>query len=307
MANPTALSTDQVQLPLEVLSLMINKAKDASTVAALATTEAQQFTDKEAMVFTPTAEAEIVEEGAPKSSYDPSLSPVKAYRFTFQTTTRVSNQLMWADDDNQLQIVSNIVADQGEAAGRVLDYAIYHLFNPAPRTPVTIGDYQKLSEAAVQVTSQGDGILDMDALEAAVGDEYDVNGIALSRAFARSLRTERNSTGARLYPDIPMNLQAGTIDGVKASTSGTVSGRLITPDTGVLAFMGDFSLIRWGMVRAATSEVIEYGDPDGRGDLKRYNQVAYRTEGCVGFYVLDPKGFAVLKAPAQTGRAKAAK
>ena len=45
-----------------------------------------------------------------------------------------------------------------------------------------------------------------------------------------------------------------------------------------------------------TSELIEYGDPDGIGtDLKNVNQVAYRTESMFAYAVLDSKGFAVLK------------
>ena len=67
----------------------------------------------------------------------------------------------------------------------------------------------------------------------------------------------------------------------------------------MLAVAGDFSLIRWGMVRDITAEVIEYGDPDGTGvDLKQYNQVAYRTEAVLAYSVIDPHAFAVLKAKA---------
>ena len=100
----------------------------------------------------------------------------------------------------------------------------------------------------------------------------------------------------RLYPEIPINLQVGNLDGIPAATSGTVNGRLVTPDTKVLAFLGDFSLIKWGMVRDITSEIIEYGDPDNTGkDLKGYNQIAYRTEAIYSYAILDPKGIAVLK------------
>ena len=64
----------------------------------------------------------------------------------------------------------------------------------------------------------------------------------------------------------------------------------------VAGIMGDFSTIKWGMVRDMTSEIIEYGDPDNTGqDLKGYNQVAYRTEAVLAYAVLDPKAFAILK------------
>ena len=68
--------------------------------------------------------------------------------------------------------------------------------------------------------------------------------------------------------------------------------------------MGDFSLIKWGMVRDITSEIIPYGDPDQTGvDLKAHNQIAYRTEAMYSYAILDPKGIAVLKKPTSTGRA----
>jgi hypothetical protein len=66
--------------------------------------------------------------------------------------------------------------------------------------------------------------------------------------------------------------------------------------TGVLAVLGNFDLFRWGMVRNPVAEIIEFGDPDGAGDLKRYNQIAYRTEACFAYALLDPKAFAVLAA-----------
>lgn len=85
-------------------------------------------------------------------------------------------------------------------------------------------------------------------------------------------------------------------DGIPAAVSGTVNGRLAKTPTKVSAIMGDFSAIKWGMVRDATAEVIEYGDPDNTGqDLKGYNQIAYRTEAVLAYAVLDPKAFAVLK------------
>ena len=150
-----------------------------------------------------------------------------------------------------------------------------------------------------------DRVADIDSLAEAVSDEYDINGIALSKTMANELRKIRvPSTGQRFYPEIPINLQVGNLDGIPAATSGTVNGRLVTPATGILAFLGDFRLIKWGMVRDIWSEIIEYGDPDNTGkDLKGGNQIAYRTEAMYSYAILDPKGIAVLKKPSSTGRA----
>ncbi|WP_288439475.1 phage major capsid protein [uncultured Bifidobacterium sp.] len=290
-----AMDTAKIKLPVSVATEITKKAKDTSTIAALSPAEPQLFLDKDYMVFNGSSEAEVVAEGAQKSSYDETLTTVVGKRFKVQTTTRVTSELKWADEDNQLEIIQNIQADQAKALGRVLDYVIYHAFNPKPKT--TLDGFTALSTSAVQVTASGDDVEDIDALAEAVSDEYDINGIAMSKTWAARLRKLRvPATGMRLYPEIPISLQVGNLDGIPAATSGTVNGRLITPDTKVLAFLGDFSLIKWGMVRDIWSEIIAYGDPDQTGkDLKAYNQIAYRTEAVYSYAILDPKGIAVLK------------
>lgn len=289
------MDTTKIKLPVSVATEITKKAKDTSTIAALSPAEPQLFLDKDYMVFNGSSEAEVVAEGVQKSSYDETLTTVVGKRFKVQTTTRVTSELKWADEDNQLEIIQNIQADQAKALGRVLDYVIYHAFNPKPKT--TLDGFTALSTSAVQVTASGDDVEDIDALAEAVSDEYDINGIAMSKTWAARLRKLRvPATGMRLYPEIPISLQVGNLDGIPAATSGTVNGRLITPDTKVLAFLGDFSLIKWGMVRDIWSEIIAYGDPDQTGkDLKAYNQIAYRTEAVYSYAILDPKGIAVLK------------
>ena len=70
--------------------------------------------------------------------------------------------------------------------------------------------------------------------------------------------------------------------------------------TGVLGFVGDFSGIRWGIQREIGLEVIEYGDPDGGGDLKRNNQVAFRAEVVYGWGIASLDAFAVVLDPASS-------
>lgn len=290
-----ALDTSKVLLPKEVATVITKRAKDTSTIAALSPSEPQLFLDKDYMVFTGNSEAEVVAEGAQKSSYEETLTPVVGKRFKVQTTTRVSSELQWADDDAKLEIISKIQADQAAAMGRVLDYVVYHAFDPKKKT--TLEGFNALAKSAVGVTATDDRVADIDSLAEAVSDEYDINGIALSKTMANELRKIRvPSTGQRFYPEIPINLQVGSLDGIPAATSGTVNGRLVTSATGILAFLGDFSLIKWGMVRDIWSEIIEYGDPDNTGkDLKGFNQIAYRTEAMYSYAILDPKGIAVLK------------
>jgi hypothetical protein len=300
-----ALDTSKVLLPKEVATVITKRAKDTSTIAALSPSEPQLFLDKDYMVFTGNSEAEVVAEGAQKSSYEETLAPVVGKRFKVQTTTRLSNELQWADDDAKLEIISKIQADQRRDGPRP---RLRRLPRLRPQEEDDPRRFNALAKSAVSVPATDDRIADIDSLAEAVSDEYDINGIALSKTMANELRKIRvPSTGQRFYPEIPINLQVGNLDGIPAATSGTVNGRLITPATGILAFLGDFRLIKWGMVRDIWSEIIEYGDPDNTGkDLKGVNQIAYRTEAMYSYAILDPKGIAVLKA-GTTAKTKASK
>lgn len=292
-----ALTTSKITLPREVVTEMVAKAKNGSTIAALSPSKPKLFADSTHLVFTPTAEAEVVAEGAKKSAYEQSLTPIEGKRVKLVTTTRVTDELKWADDDNKLEIIKNIIDDQTEALSRAIDYVVYHAINPKTGTALT--GYTSLVSGATAVTSNADEAKNIDLMADALLD-YNINGLALSREFASALRKLRvANTGMRLYPEIPLSLNPGEVDGIAAATSNTVNGALAKTATGVRAIMGDFSVIKWGMIRDAYSEIIEYGDPDNAGqDLKGANQIAYRTESEFVYAVLDPKAFAVLKTAA---------
>ena len=289
-----ALTTSKIKLPRQVVTELIDKAKDTSVIAALSPSVPQSFVDVDHMVFAPSSEAEVVEEGAKKGSYEQTLKPITGKRVKVVTTTRVSDELRWADEDDRLEIVENIFADQNAAIGRALDYVVFHAVNP--KGGGALSGYTALTSQAKTVTSGEDEIENIDDLADAVID-YNINGFAMSRQLASALRKYRvPATGQRLFPEIPLSLNTGSLDGIPAAVSGTVNGRLATTPTKVRGIMGDFSLIKWGYVRDIWSEVIEYGDPDQTGvDLKANNQVAFRTEALLGYAVLDPEGFAVLK------------
>lgn len=293
-----ALDTKKLTLPTTVSSYIVQKAQDTSTIARLSPSTPQLFANSETLIFNGNAEAEVVGEGQQKSSYEQTLTSVAATRFKVQTTTRVTSELMWADQDNQLEIIKAIQADQAAAMGRALDYIVYHALNPKSQQQIDSYASQALSATANQLTAKGDAAGDVEALFDAVNQRYDVNGLALSRKLTSSLRKIRiPATGMRLFPDISLNLaNAGNIDGVPTAVSNTVEGARAATPTKVLAFAGDFSMIKWGMVRDLVASVIPYGDPDQSGvDLAAHNQVAYRTEAVYGVAVIDPSAFAVLK------------
>lgn len=289
------ITTDKITLPKEVAQGIVSKARDASTIQTLSPATPLIFADADTMVFTEEPEAEWVAEGGEHSSMDAKFKPVPMGRHKAHVTIRLSDEVEWADEDNQLQIVDAVTDSAAAAVGRGLDYGVYHAIDPSKGT-VAAG-MTALTAGANSVTATAKPQDDVDALVEKVNEDWDVTGIALSKGFANSLRKIRvEATGQRLYPEIPLNLKVGNFDGIAAATSSTVNGARAKVPTKVLAILGAFNLIRWGLVRDISMEIITMGDPDGNGDLKKLGHVAYRVELVYGWAVLDPKGFAVLKA-----------
>ena len=68
--------------------------------------------------------------------------------------------------------------------------------------------------------------------------------------------------------------------------------------------MGDFNYFRWGFAKEIPMEIIRYGNPDNdatMGDLKGHNQVYLRAEAYLGWGILAPNAFALVKAAASGG------
>lgn len=289
-----ATNTTNIKLPVEIAKDLVSKVADTSVIQTLSASSPAIFANRASILFTQDPEAEIVGESTQHSSQTVGLKPVDHTIKKLSVTVRFSNEVQWADEDSQLQIVDAIVDKSAAALGRGLDYLVFHALNPA--TGMAATGLTALTAGATAVTATTDPAADLDALADAVDPGYSISGIGLSKAYASSLRKVRvKNTGLRMFPEIPINLNTGVVDGLAAATSNTVSGTLAKTPTKVLAVMGDFNLIKWGIVRDINIETIETGDPDGLGDLKRLGQIAYRAEVVYSYAVIDPKGFAVLK------------
>jgi hypothetical protein len=79
----------------------------------------------------------------------------------------------------------------------------------------------------------------------------------------------------------------------EALTASTGVYRTTNPH--VKAIAGDFSAFRWGVQINIPLTLIEYGDPDGSGDLQRKNEIAIRSEVVYGVGILSTDAFAVVK------------
>jgi hypothetical protein len=253
-----------------------------------------KFGTAQAMVFD-IGEAEYVGEGANKggSTASPTTQTVKPFKF--HKTVRWSDEVKYADEDYQLGVVQQILGEIQPSLSRALDYGVFHAINPTGGAAVAAMT-QKLSAATASVeVAAAKPYTYLDAADTLVlANGYVPRDIALDPSWAAAFSTARGTNSEqKLYPNFTLSTEVSELDGHRASVSKTVGAvGVAAAATTVKAFVGDFSGIRWGVQREIGLEMIEYGDPDGGGDLKRNNQVAFRAEVIYGWGIADLAAFA---------------
>lgn len=288
------LTTGDLVIPTQILDPWLGKIQTGSTVAALSGQTPMKFGKGQAFTFD-IGEAEYVGEGANKGASTVTKTVQTVDPFKFHKTVRWTEEVMWADEDHQLEVVSEILSLIQPALSRALDYGVLHGINPTGGTAVAAMTQRLVNTTnSVEIAPADKPYANIDAADALVlADGYVPGDLALDPSFAAKFTSLRTTEGVKLYPEFRLGTEVSELEGHRASTSKTVGalGVAATP-TNVKGFVGDFSAIRWGIQRAIGLEVIQYGDPDGQGDLKRNNQVAFRAEVVYGWGIADLDAFA---------------
>lgn len=131
------------------------------------------------------------------------------------------------------------------------------------------------------------------AVEAIQKSDYSVSGIAMAPAFGAALgRMKMADSNAAMYPEYRFGGNPATFCGLSSDINNTVA---FGKNNKTLAVIGDFvNCFKWGYAENIPMEIIQYGDPDGLGDLKRTNEIVLRAEAFIGWGILDPKAFALI-------------
>lgn len=253
--------------------------------------------------FTGTPKAELVGESQQKSSMDGKPKKVTAKTYKVQVTYRYSNEVQWEDEDYQTGLVDGLVGNIAIALNRALDLIAIHGINPLTGEVATqVSDYfDKAGFGVPRVTAGASADGDLEEMAAELQNAgYMATGIGFDPAYAGQLARSRDADGRKLYPELGLGFGFDNFQGLAAASSDTVSGRQELPagEATLKAIMGDFRAFKWGVARNIPLELIEYGDPDGNGDLKRTNEVAVRAEVVLGFAIFDPKAFVLVEGTA---------
>ncbi|MCQ2509393.1 MAG: phage major capsid protein [Lachnospiraceae bacterium] len=290
------LLTSSFEIPNNISAEIFKKAQSGSTIARLSASKPQKFGKETTWVLTGAPKAELVGEGAQKSPTPTTYAPKTITPLKLQVTMRFSQEVKWADEDTQIGILKDMGENCGIALGRALDLVGFHKINPLTGTVSALVP-SGLTDSTLSATlanGKYDELVEAGA-GAVIGAGYTPTGIAMDPVLSFGLSTQRDNEGRKLYPGIGFGQGLTEFMGMSAAVSDTVSGKNELAVAGsIIGIVGQWDAIRWGVQRMIMAHMIEYGDPDGLGDLQRMNQIALRMEIVYGLGILADEAFAKL-------------
>ena len=276
--------------PAELVSEVFSKAKGHSSLAKLSGQTPIPFSGNTQMVFAMDGEASIVGEGEQKPAGDASFNPVTIAPVKYIYQHRLTDEFVNMSEEQQLPYLQAFADGFAAKIARALDISAFHGVNPATKTAVSslAAKNFDMSTIATVTTTAGKEDEDIDtAVQAITGEDGVVTGIAMAPAFSAAL-SKIKVNGVVQYPEFRFGQNPDAFYGMASDVNNTVSFGTSKD----LAIVGDFqNAFKWGYTENVPCEIIEYGDPDGQGDLKRTNQIVLRAEAYIGWGILDTASF----------------
>lgn len=283
------ITTSTGLFPEKLVKEVFNKVNGHSSLAKLSAQKPVAFAGTEQFVFSMNGEASIVAEGANKPAGDASFTPVTITPTKFIYQHRLTDEFINMSDEAQIPYLEELTDGFSKKLARALDIAAFHGVNPADQAAVAAlatKNFDALAGKIVYTPASCDNDIDS-AIQAIVAAGGKATGIAMSHTFASNL-SKIKVNGVVQYPEFRFGQNPNAFAGFASDVNSTVD----YANADDVAFIGDFEdAFRWGYAKEVKMEVIEYGDPDGLGDLKRMNQVVVRAEAYVGWGILDAASF----------------
>lgn len=275
--------------PMALESAIFSKVKGHSSLARLSNQEALPFVGKDIFTFNTAKGLQIVGEGETKADNEGAVTPVAMQPIKVVYQMRVSDEFMYASEEYRLNVLETFADGFAKKLGEGLDKMAMHGVNPFSGTASSVIGTNHMDAKVTNVVNLANIDEDIDSAVALVeASGYDVNGIALSTTGRSALASLKTADGARLFPELAFGGKPEALGAMKLDINSTVAA-----DT---AIVGDFEdAFRWGIAKELPLETIQYGNPDGQGDLKQYNQIVLRSEAYIGWAILDPSAFAIVK------------
>ncbi|MBM6879326.1 phage major capsid protein [[Clostridium] spiroforme] len=275
---------------------LLNKVKGKSSLAVLGQQTPVSFNGNKEFTFNMDSEIDIVAENGKKTHGGITVAPVTIIPIKFEYGARVSDEFLYATEEEKIDILAAFNDGFAKKVARGLDIAAIHGLNPRSKSEsAVVGNncFAKAVTASVDYSSTTPDASIEEAINEVETNENEVNGIAISNAVRADLAAMKNSTNDKLYPEFAFGGKPATLGSQRMDINNTVSFN----GSNLKGIVGDFeNCFKWGYAKEIPLEVIKYGDPDNSGkDLKGYNQVYIRAEVFLGWAIMDPDSFALIK------------
>ena len=288
--------------PPVLTNRLIDTVRGKSSLARLSQAEPLPFNGETEFTFSLDKEVDLVAENGAKSNGGGTVGTVTMQPVKVEYGMRISDEFRYAAEEIQLQYLQAFADGFAKKVARGLDIMAFHGVNP--RTGITASALNnKNFDDLITNTVVFDSSAPQDNVTAAIqlieAAEHDVTGMAMSPSFKSALaavKTQANSN-VPLFPDLGWGAQVGEINGLPVDSNSTINFNS-NADRAIVGNFADF--FKWGIARQIPVEIIEYGNPDNSdaGDLKGHNQIYLRGEAYLGWGILIPDAFAIVKAGA---------
>lgn len=284
-------STMNGMFPASVVKEIFSLVNGHSTIIKLAKQMPVAFSGNDIFTFNLDGEVSIVGEGEQKPAGSAVLAPVHVKPIKVIYQHRLSDEFLRASEEKALSMLAAFKDGFAKKIASGIDIMAFHGVNPKDLAASSAIGTNHLDTVTSVTYAEGKPEEALSDAVTLIGD-FDVTGYALSKAMGTALGKYKEN-GISQYPEYKLGGNPGTLGKTAADVNSTVS----KGNSNAMAYVGDFAhAFRWGYADQVPMEVIQYGDPDGQGDLKRTNEVCLRAETWVGWGILNKAAFArVLK------------
>ena len=275
---------------------LIDRVKGKSSLAKLCRQTPIPFNGMKEFIFTMDDEVDLVAENGAKSRGSLALTPVTIVPLKVEYGARLSDEFMYASQEEQIEILKAFNEGFAKKVARGLDIMALHGVNPRSKSSSALIGTNHFDTGVTVITAGSTADAQVEnAIAAVQGNDYDVTGMAMAPAFRSALAAITLQSGERMFPDLAWGNAPGSIRGLPVDVNNTVAFN----SSDDLALIGDFeTAFKWGYSKQIATEIIKYGDPDNSGnDLKGHNQIYIRAEMYLGWGILDKNACALIQNP----------
>lgn len=286
----------------QLTNQLINTVRGKSSLARLSASQPLPFNGETEFTFSLDSEVDLVAENGAKSNGGGTVATVTMQPVKVEYGMRVSDEFKYAAEEIQLQYLQAFADGFAKKVARGLDIMAFHGVNPRSKQTASALNNKNFDDL-VENTIVYDSSAPQDNVAAAVSlieaNEHDVTGMAMSPSFKSALATLKtgSTSYAPMFPELGWGAEVSQINGLPVDANSTVNFNS-NLDRAIVGNFADY--FKWGIARQIPVEIIEYGNPDNSeaGDLKGHNQIYLRGEAYIGWGILVPEAFAIIKAGA---------